>query len=60
MKPIGGLADLKGNFLTEDDIATMRGLLAGDMLDPNTRAHMLYALGQGLERAKVRRKLCRI
>lgn len=47
-----GLADLKGNFLTEDDIAAMRGLLAGDTLDPNTRAHMLYALGQGLERAK--------
>ncbi len=47
-----GLADLKGNFLTEDDVAAMRGLLVGDTLDPNTRAHMLYALGQGLERAK--------
>ncbi len=46
-----GLADLKGKFLTPDDIATIRGYLAGDTLDPNARAHMLYALGAGLERA---------
>jgi tetratricopeptide (TPR) repeat protein len=45
------LADLKGNFLTNDDIATIRRFLAGDQLDRNARAHMLYAMGQGLERA---------
>jgi tetratricopeptide (TPR) repeat protein len=46
-----GLADLKGNFITDNDIAAMRAQLEGDELDLNGRMQMLYALGQSLERS---------
>ncbi len=46
-----GLADLKGNFVTEADIAAMRAHLERDALPPQDRMHMLYALAHALERA---------
>jgi tetratricopeptide (TPR) repeat protein len=47
-----GLADLKGNFITEADIAAMRKQLSSnDALEPEGRRRMLYAIGQSLERA---------
>jgi tetratricopeptide (TPR) repeat protein len=46
-----GLADLKGDYLTDADIAAMRTQLDESDLDPNSRRYMLYALGQALERA---------
>jgi tetratricopeptide (TPR) repeat protein len=46
-----GLADLKGRFITEADVAAMRAQLQDDGLDANSRMHMLYALGHTLERA---------
>jgi tetratricopeptide (TPR) repeat protein len=46
-----GLADLKSGTLTEADVATMRGLLAGTGLQSSERMYMDYALGNALERA---------
>ncbi|MEJ0047223.1 MAG: sulfotransferase [Rhodospirillales bacterium] len=46
-----GLADLKGKFVTEADVAAMRVHLAGKDLDLASRWHMSYALGHALERA---------
>ena len=46
-----GLADLKGDFLTDADIAAMRAQLDEGDLEPSSRRYMLYALGQALERA---------
>ena len=46
-----GLAELKDKVLTEDDIDEMRTHLEEDTLAPESRMHMLYALGQTLERA---------
>jgi tetratricopeptide (TPR) repeat protein len=46
-----GLSELKGKFISEDDIVAMREQLAGEKLEQNSRAHMLYALAHSLERA---------
>jgi tetratricopeptide (TPR) repeat protein len=46
-----GLAELRGNFLTDDDIAAMRTQLQRDNMEPSSRMMMLYALGHALERA---------
>ncbi len=45
-----GLADLKGAYLTDEDVAAMRVHLAGTALDHSGRWHMAYALGHALER----------
>jgi len=45
-----GLAELRGNFLTGDDIAAMRAHLQREDIEPSSRMMMLYALGQALER----------
>jgi hypothetical protein len=45
------LADLKGNYFTQADIAAMRMQLGGDSLHKESRVRMLFALGQALERA---------
>jgi len=42
---------LKGNFLTEADVAAIRAYLAGHELDPVGRQYMNYALAPYLERA---------
>lgn len=47
-----GLADLKGKFLTDSDIAAIRRFLASDTLEKTTRAHLLYALAHALERKR--------
>jgi len=46
-----GLSDLKAKVVTPADVAAMRDLLDKDTLDPSSRMHMLYAMGQTLERA---------
>jgi tetratricopeptide (TPR) repeat protein len=46
-----GIAALKGNFLTADDIAAMQACLRGAITDPASRQHMCYALASTLERA---------
>jgi len=46
-----GLADLKGRFITQADVAAMRAKLEEDTLAPGSRMHMLYALAHTLERA---------
>jgi tetratricopeptide (TPR) repeat protein len=46
------LADLKGNYLTDADVKTMRAHLADPSLDPASRMRMHYALGQALERSQ--------
>ena len=46
-----GLAELRGHFLTGDDIAAMRTHLRRDDIEPSSRMMMLYALGNALERA---------
>ncbi len=46
-----GLAELRGNFLTANDIAAMRAHLQGGNLELASRTLMQYALGQALERA---------
>jgi len=45
------LADLKGGFLTEADVASIRAHLADPSLEPRHRQRMHYALGHALERA---------
>ncbi|MEO7026249.1 MAG: sulfotransferase, partial [Caulobacteraceae bacterium] len=45
-----GLAELKGGFISEADVAAIRARLTEDSLPPASRMHMLYALGQTLER----------
>jgi tetratricopeptide (TPR) repeat protein len=45
-----GLADLKAKVVTQADVAAMRALLDKDTLDSNNSMHVLYALGQTLER----------
>lgn len=45
------LADLKGDFLTQADVNTMRAQLADPSLEPAHRMRMHYALGHWLERA---------
>jgi tetratricopeptide (TPR) repeat protein len=45
-----GLAELKAKAVTPADVAAMRALLDEDKLDTGSRMHMLYALGQTLER----------
>jgi tetratricopeptide (TPR) repeat protein len=45
-----GLSDLKAKVVTAADVAAMRGLLDRDALDANSRMHVLYAMGQTLER----------
>ncbi|HEY3637536.1 MAG TPA: sulfotransferase, partial [Rhizomicrobium sp.] len=45
------LADLKGNFLTEADVETMRAQLADPSLEPRNRMRMHYALAHTLERS---------
>ena len=47
-----GLADLKGNFLTADDVVEMRALLASNRLDAENRTRVYYALAHYHERAK--------
>jgi len=44
-----GLAELKGNFLTRDDVSAMRKHLDGFDIEPSSRLLMLYALGRALE-----------
>jgi tetratricopeptide (TPR) repeat protein len=44
-----GLAELRGGFLTEDDVATMRLHLSDPSQEKRSRKLMLYALGQALE-----------
>jgi tetratricopeptide (TPR) repeat protein len=46
-----GLSDLKAAVVTPADVAAMRSLLDGDTLEADSRTHMLYAMGQTLERA---------
>jgi tetratricopeptide (TPR) repeat protein len=46
-----GLADMKGSFITEPDIAAMRAQLAGDALESASRKFMLYSLAHALEHA---------
>ncbi|HEX3431546.1 MAG TPA: sulfotransferase [Rhizomicrobium sp.] len=46
-----GLAELKDKVLTQADVSTMRALLNEDTLTSESRMHMLYALGQTLERS---------
>jgi len=47
-----GIADIKGNFLTDSDITAMRAHLAAGDLAPSSRMHMLYALAHAMERAR--------
>jgi tetratricopeptide (TPR) repeat protein len=47
-----GLAELKGNHLTDADIADMRRHLARGIDDQDSRKAMAYALGSALERAR--------
>ena len=44
-----GLADLKGGFLTDADLAAMHTCLADAALEPSSRMYMYYALGPALE-----------
>jgi tetratricopeptide (TPR) repeat protein len=46
-----GLADLKGDFITEADLSAMQAHLKETALEPDSRMRMLYALGQALEQA---------
>jgi tetratricopeptide (TPR) repeat protein len=46
-----GLANLKGNFITEADIAAIRAQLEEAALQSDGRMHMLYALAHALERS---------
>jgi tetratricopeptide (TPR) repeat protein len=46
-----GLADLKAKVVTQSDVVDMRALLDADKLEASSRMHMLYALGQTLERS---------
>ncbi|HEX4078254.1 MAG TPA: sulfotransferase [Rhizomicrobium sp.] len=46
-----GLSEMKDKVLTEDDVEEMRAHLDDDTVEPERRMHMLYALGQTLERA---------
>ena len=48
----GGLADLRGDYLTAADIAEMRELLRDGNLDLESRRTIQYALGYALERAR--------
>jgi hypothetical protein len=48
----GGLADLRGDFLTANDIAAMRELLRDSDLDLESRRTIQYALGYVLERSR--------
>ena len=45
------LADLKGGYLTDEDVKSMRAHLADPSLDPASRMRMHYALGQALEKS---------
>jgi tetratricopeptide (TPR) repeat protein len=47
-----GLSDLKAKVVTPADLTAMRALLDSDTLEPSSRMHMLYAMGQTLERAR--------
>ncbi len=47
----GGLADLRGNYLTTNDIAAMRDLLGDSELQLEGRRTIQYALGYALEQA---------
>ena len=47
-----GLAELKDKVLTQGDVAEMRAHLENNKHTRESRMHMLYALGQTLERAK--------
>jgi tetratricopeptide (TPR) repeat protein len=46
-----GLADLKGNYLTDADVGAIRLHLAGDALEPASRMQMLSAMAYALEQA---------
>jgi len=46
----GGLADLKGSFLTDADVASMQAHLSDPSLEPTHRMRMHYALAATLER----------
>ena len=46
-----GLSDLKGSYLTDADVNTIRKHLAEPSLAPSNRMRMYYALGHALERA---------
>jgi tetratricopeptide (TPR) repeat protein len=48
----GGLAELRNDCLTADDIAVMRELLRDGNLDLESRRTLQYALGQALEQAR--------
>jgi tetratricopeptide (TPR) repeat protein len=48
----GGLADLRGDYLTANDIAAMRERLRDSDLDLESRRTIQYALGHALERAR--------
>ncbi|HEY3639423.1 MAG TPA: sulfotransferase [Rhizomicrobium sp.] len=48
----GGLADLRGDYLTANDITAMRERLRDGELDLRSRRTIQYALGQALERSR--------
>jgi tetratricopeptide (TPR) repeat protein len=48
----GGLAELRGNYLTADDIVAMRERLGDGDLDLESRRTLQYALAHALERAR--------
>ncbi|HEX3878899.1 MAG TPA: sulfotransferase [Bryobacteraceae bacterium] len=48
----GGLADLRGKYFTETDIASIRELLRGEDIDLEGRRTIQYALGSALEQAR--------
>ncbi len=48
----GGLAELRGDYLTAHDIAAMRERLRDSNLDLESRRTLQYALGQALEQAR--------
>jgi tetratricopeptide (TPR) repeat protein len=47
-----GLAELRGDYLTANDIDAMRALLRDSNLDLESRKTLQYALGQALEQAR--------
>lgn len=48
----GGLRELRGDYLTANDIAAMRALLRDDNLDLENRRTLQYTLGQALEQMR--------
>jgi tetratricopeptide (TPR) repeat protein len=46
------LSELKGNYVTDADVAAMRALVANDKHEPSHRIRIYYALASALERRK--------